>query len=293
MSYEMTFYGTSAAEGIPCPFCDCFLCRNAREKGGKEVRRRTMFRINEEVCIDLGADSFAESQEYGDFIHLQHALITHTHEDHLAYMMMNVRKMATHRTEEPLHFYFTDRAFDIVDFYRNNKPIMKGATADLEKDNVVRFHRLEFWKTYSIAGLEVTPLRGNHCGNMGENSALYWIRLPNGKHLFYGLDTGYYQPETFEWLKKHPPIDYLISECTYGTMEGRGDHPDGHLDVNSCRCLFQQLWQQGTIYPGTSIYLTHINHCHQATHEDLVRIFSEFDLPCKITVSYDGMQIVD
>lgn len=292
MNYHLTFYGTGAAEGIPCPFCDCFLCHNAREKGGKEIRKRTMFRINEETCIDLGADSFVQSQMYGDFIHLQHVLITHTHEDHLAYMMMNVRNMATKRTEEPLHFYFTGDAYKIVDFLRESTPIMKGLTPKLEDCNIVKFHQLQFFQKYFISNLEVTPLTGNHVGNMSENSALYLIKLANGKTLFYGLDTGYYFPETFAYLKNRP-IDYFISECTFGTAQGRGDYPDGHLDVNSCNLLFHQLWEQGTITPDTQIYLTHINHHHDATHDDLTRIFQNTDLPCPITVCYDGMQITD
>ncbi len=292
MRYDLTFYGTGAAEGIPCPFCDCFLCRNAREKGGKEIRKRTMFRINEEACIDLGADSFVESQMYGDFVHLQHVLITHTHEDHFAYMMMNVRNMAYTRTNQPLHIYLTGEAFDIVDFFRASKPLLKGKLGQIEDDGVVQFHKLEFWKTYQIAGMEVTPLRGNHRGNMDENSALYWIQLPNGKRLFYGLDTGFYFPETFRWLADHVPIDIFISECTYGTSPGRGDHPDGHLDWNSCLHLFRQLLKQGTLRPESHVYLTHINHCHNATHTDLCRMAErESTLPFPITITFDGMQI--
>ena len=70
MKKDMVFYGTSAAEGIPSPFCSCYLCRNAREKGGKDIRKRTMFRINDAIVIDLGADSHTQAAEYGDFIHL-------------------------------------------------------------------------------------------------------------------------------------------------------------------------------------------------------------------------------
>ena len=54
MSYDLTFYGTGAAEGIPCPFCDCFLCRNAREKGGKEIRKRTNKPLEQFVIQENG-----------------------------------------------------------------------------------------------------------------------------------------------------------------------------------------------------------------------------------------------
>ncbi len=32
MEYGITFLGTSAAEGIPDPFCKCGICENARQK---------------------------------------------------------------------------------------------------------------------------------------------------------------------------------------------------------------------------------------------------------------------
>ncbi|OAS14749.1 MBL fold metallo-hydrolase [Paenibacillus oryzisoli] len=285
----MRFYGTSAAEGIPNPFCSCSVCNNAREVGGAEIRRRSMFRINEEMCIDLGADSFQQAMEYGDFTKLQHVLVSHTHEDHFNYMMMNVRNMAIERLKEPLHFYLTDKAYDIVDFYRQSRPIMKGMTADLEARGIVAFHKLAFNETVTIDGMDVTPLRGNHKGNMGENCANYLIQQLDGTKLFYGVDTGWYLPDAFKELE-NTSLDVLISECTFGLTTGRGLHPNGHLDAFSCMELFRKLLEQGTLHANSRIYLTHINH-FTSTHGDLVGWFQEQQFPCPITVAWDGMKI--
>ncbi len=285
----MIFYGTSAAEGIPNPFCSCPVCHNARKEGGAEVRRRSTFRMNEQVCIDLGADSFQQAIEYGDFTKLQHVLVSHTHEDHLNYMMMNVRNMAMERTEEPLHYYFTDQAYDIVDFYRQSRPIIKGLTSDLEARGIIAFHKLEFNKPVTISGMEVTPLRGNHFGNMGEHCANYLIQMPDGRKLYYGVDTGWYLPETFQLLQ-NASLDVLISECTFGLTTGRGLHPSGHLDAFSCMELFHELLEQGTLHADSQIYLTHINH-YTSTHAELVDWFAKQDFPCKITVARDGLAI--
>ena len=38
---ELQYLGTAAAEGWPALFCDCRICRHARETGGKELRTRT------------------------------------------------------------------------------------------------------------------------------------------------------------------------------------------------------------------------------------------------------------
>ena len=53
----MKFYGTGAAEGIPNPFCGCYLCEYARKHGGKDVRTRSMFRLTPNICIDMGPDA--------------------------------------------------------------------------------------------------------------------------------------------------------------------------------------------------------------------------------------------
>lgn len=286
----MKFYGTSAAEAIPNPFCDCFLCNHARKAGGKDIRTRSMFRLSEQIVIDLGADSLMQAIAYGDFRNLEHVLITHSHEDHFAYMMMGVRKMATHRKETPLIYYLTDKAYDIIDFYRNNTPILKGSVKELEENNIIQFKKLEFYQEYQVGNVKVIPFKGNHFGNMDENAANYLITMDDGKILFYGLDTGYYLEETFEKLKNYK-FDYFISECTFGNAPDRPEKPHGHLDIPSCMLVFKRLLEQGTINENTKIYLTHINHCHTATHQDMVDYFTKTDFPCEIQVAYDGMEI--
>ena len=38
---KLKYYGTGGGGGIPEIFCDCRVCRNAREVGGKEIRTRS------------------------------------------------------------------------------------------------------------------------------------------------------------------------------------------------------------------------------------------------------------
>ena len=285
----MKFYGTGAAEGIPSPFCSCRVCENARKAGGREVRRRTMLRLDDAMTIDLGADSFQQALMYGDFTKLIHVLVTHTHEDHLAHMMMNVRNMAIRRGNEPLHFYFTDKAYDIVSFWRASSPINKGLTMMMEEKGVVAFHKLNFYRPAVINGCEIVPLRGNHIGNMGEHSANYLITLKDGRTLFYGLDTGWYLPETIQALSQYQ-VDIMISECTFGLTPNRSEHPQNHLDAFACMKLFGILLSQGTLRKNSQIYLTHINH-HTSTHQELSEWFCKQDFPCPITLTYDGYEI--
>lgn len=286
---DMIFYGTGAAEGIPNPFCSCSICQNARNVQGKEIRGRTMFRINEKICIDMGADSFHQAIKYGDFVKLEHVIVTHTHEDHLNMMMTNVRNMAYVREKHPLHYYLTGKAFEMIDFYRDNKPLVKGMLRKFEEEKILVFHKLEYNLKYQIGELEVIPLKGNHFGNMDEFCANYLIKFPDGRKMYYGLDTGWYFPETFKALEREK-LDLLISECTFGLTEGRGEHPDGHLDAFSCMKLFEKLLGQGTITPETNIVLAHINH-YTSTHAQLVDYFKNQKFCCPITVAFDGYTV--
>lgn len=287
----MVFYGTSAAEGVPNPYCRCRRCENARLVGGREIRRRSMFRVSEAFCIDLGADAFQLAIEQEDFYNLRHVLITHTHEDHFAQMMFNLRSMARAAAPEPLHFYFTDQAYDIVDFFKQSKPIIKGLTAALEERGVIALHRLDFYKTTRIGEIDVLPLKGNHFGNMGEACANYMLTLPDGRKLFYGLDTGWYLEETFEALED-ANISLLISECTFGLEPTRGEHPQSHLDAYSNLLLFDELMARRAITADTKVYLTHIGQ--YATHQELTEFFAASPGPfhTPVEVAYDGMRIL-
>ena len=285
----MKFYGTGAAEGLPNPFCSCYLCEYARRHGGKDVRTRSMFRLSDQICIDMGPDAFVQAALYGDLKKVEHVLITHTHQDHFAYGMMDVRRMATARREEPMNYYFTGDAGKIVQRYEDSDYILGGKFKVLEEKGVVRFHYMDYGKTYTVGDVKVTPLKGNHYGDMKENSANYLIRMEDGTVLFYGCDTGPYYEETFEALK-NTRIDIFISECTYGGGEDTYPNP-GHLSYSACVKIFRRLFEQGTIDRDTRIYLTHINHCHTADHATLQRMFDGSGLPVTCTVAYDGMEI--
>ena len=75
------FYGTGASEGIPNPFCDCEMCNHARKYGGRNIRKRSCFRVGKDLMIDMGPDIFSQALLYGSLRDIEHVLITHTHDD--------------------------------------------------------------------------------------------------------------------------------------------------------------------------------------------------------------------
>lgn len=279
------FLGTGAAEGIPSPFCRCPVCEYARREGGREIRLRTCFRLTDRVMVDLGADAVTQAIKYGDMHEVNHVLMTHTHDDHLNPHMLMQRMWA--KNPETLHYYFTEDAFQIVEHWRKNPWIIKGKIPYFEEAGIVAFHKLRFGERTVIDGLGVTPFRGNHKGNVGEDSAMYLIELPDGRKLFYGLDSGVYYPETLGALARHR-IDIYISEGTMGPPPALA-HPT-HMGMADVKALADRLVEQGTLDAQSILYLTHISH--RSSHKQNTEAVEAIGFPVKTVVTYDGMKIL-
>ena len=55
---KLKYYGTGGGAGIPEIFCDCRVCRHAREVGGKDIRTRSQAVIDDKISIDFPVDTF-------------------------------------------------------------------------------------------------------------------------------------------------------------------------------------------------------------------------------------------
>ena len=61
---KITFLGTSAATSFPLVFCKCRVCKNARVKKGKDIRKRASLLINDDLLIDFGPDVTTSAAMY-------------------------------------------------------------------------------------------------------------------------------------------------------------------------------------------------------------------------------------
>lgn len=278
------FWGTGAAEGVPAPYCRCPVCLEAREKGGIYQRMRSCFRLSDSIMLDLGADAVAQSMKFGDITDVEHVVITHTHDDHLnPHMLMEA--MWSKRYRKPIHYYFTEEAYEITRHWMNNPWILKGMLPSWVEKGIVVFHKLKFGERAQVGDVFVTPFRGNHKGNVEPNSAMYLVELPDGRSLFYGLDSGKWLDETLEAVKKLH-IDIFISEATGGVTDIRYG---GHMGLYQVRELVGALFESGAITAETKVYLTHINH--GSSYDQMIEKVGELDFPLPVTVATDGMKI--
>ena len=72
------YYGTGGGAGIPEIFCDCRVCRHAREFGGKDIRTRSQAVIDDKISIDFPVDTYLHTAYCGlDMRRIKNIIITH------------------------------------------------------------------------------------------------------------------------------------------------------------------------------------------------------------------------
>lgn len=90
---KITFLGTGAAEGIPAVWCECELCKQVKMLGGKDIRRRCTYAVDDDTMIDFGPDAVRQTQDAGiDLTRLERIIFTHNHPDHLSPMELQFRR---------------------------------------------------------------------------------------------------------------------------------------------------------------------------------------------------------
>src|SRR3954447_11821737 len=82
---KLLLMGTAAAEGWPAPACDCDGCREARRRGGPNIRSRSGALLDDDVKIDFSPDTVSQVQRLGRTLTSVRTIVfTHEHSDHLA-----------------------------------------------------------------------------------------------------------------------------------------------------------------------------------------------------------------
>lgn len=265
--------------------------------GGKNLRTRSSFRIDERHQIDFSPDCFRQALELGiDFYGLEHLLVTHSHDDHFAFTQLFTKDCAVRGSSAPITVYLQAAAArwieDQAALYARDP---KERTALLERYPLVP---VDYFSTFRAGDLEVSAVKANHRAfgrsDSGEDEfgLNYLIRLKDGRTLLYATDTGWYSEETWEFLKGKR-ADLVIIEATFGGRTDRGERPDGHLDIRSVRGMLATMAEIGFLDASSRAYATHFNHKHAFLHDQMQAAFDKGvrlgAIP--VEVAYDGLRI--
>ncbi len=274
---KITYMGTAAAERIPGIFCNCDNCRRALATGGKNIRTLSQVLIDDCLLVDLSSDTYMHFLKEGRTLwNVGHVLITHAHTDHLAMDELESRIVG---------FPFAIGAVDLRCYagaYTTERIHQYYRMRDKKIPDGISFQRVEPFSSVDIIGYTVTPMPARH---MQEGQALLYLIEKDGKCLFYGNDTGYFDTQIDEWLEKHGKhIDLLSLDCTKGDTER--DYYT-HMSMAEGRKIADRFLERGLIDESTKLYYTHFSHNCGMTHEELENAAAGYGFQ----VAYDGLKV--
>ena len=278
---KLKYYGTAAGYGIPEIFCDCRICRNAREEGGKNIRTRSQAVLDGVISIDMSVDTFHHNAFNGlDMTKIHHVLVTHGHHDH--FFTVDMFSRARNMTE-PVKIYISEGSGKgIRTTVEKNLAEFEAGTRDPNAWTRAEVHILDFFKPVKILDYTVTPLRARHAENI---DAMIFAISHGDKNILWAHDTGKFPADTVEWLKNSGTVfDFVSLDCT---LKRGAQITTAHMDLDWCVEMAELLKENGNADGNTKFAVSHIGHLVERTHAELEAEAAEVGM----IAAYDGMEI--
>lgn len=282
---KLKYLGTAAAEGIPSVFCGCAVCQEARKMKGRYFRTRSQVLIDDELLVDLNADTYAHALAYDiDLSQIGHVLITHVHEDHFyPAELANRQGGFAHKMKYPtLTLYGSsdvgEYARKIYEVYMPNSPMR------LVETGRVAFETLRPYERRQIENFFITALPATH----GTPHPYIYIIEKAGKTVLYFNDSGYLTEETMTYLReKKIRFDLVSYDCTWG-KDDAGGAVGSHMGVPNNVEARRRFIQNGNYKDGTVDVITHFSHNIAGVgYGDMCKVAEENGF----VLAYDGMQV--
>ena len=270
---KITYLGTAAAEGFPAVFCNCVYCREARKLGGKNIRTRSQTLINDDLLIDLPADTYSHFLQNGiEGDTIPYLLVTHSHSDHFYVKELGMRHGAfAHDMRSP----------------RLKICCGTGVGAAIEKVNfseesTIDYEVLKPFDTTVLGSYTITALPARHQEGDG---ALFYI-IKGDKTILYAHDTGYFYEEVFDFIKENGYVFDLVSlDCT--NVDKPISDEGSHMGLPNIGRVVERLTQMGAITEKTTKVINHFSHNVAPIHHKLEARVQEYGY----LVSYDGFSV--
>lgn len=273
---KLKYLGTAAAEGIPAIFCDCENCKKTIKLGGKNIRTRSQALIDDTLLIDFPPDTYMHFLTYNiPLSKIKSCIITHSHQDHLYSEDIKMRKNGFANLDDketPLTFYSDKSGYDMI-----------STTIVGMSEKEAKAVLIKPFEPFNVEGYTVTALRAAHDE---KSTPVVYIIEKDGKSIFYSNDTSEYPKNSMEYLKNlSKPLNLISLDCTEAC-----NHPDyvGHLSLERCIALREQLLLDGIADKNTIFILNHFSHNGKnVVYDEFKEIAAKHDF----YVSYDGMEI--
>lgn len=276
---KFTYLGTAASEGFPALFCNCEYCREARRLGGKNLRTRSQALINDDLLIDLPADTNFHVIRNGlELDKVKFLLFTHSHSDHLNPQELRLRGDA----------YAHDMRSDILEVYcgqgvQKEYDRINGGKISESIASKIRFQVIKAFETFRAGEYTITPLPARHKPN---EDAFFYAISDGEKNVLYAHDTGYFFEEVFDWIGKNKTKFDLVSlDCTNVDIPIADN--GNHMGFPNAGRVLERLRTLGAVTDRTQCFVNHFSH----NGNPLQELLEKKAEPYGCRVAYDGLQI--
>ncbi|MBO3802875.1 MAG: hypothetical protein JTT11_03215 [Candidatus Brockarchaeota archaeon] len=283
---KFKFLGTSAGEQYPGFWCRCPNCQQSRNLGGRNVRKNASAYIMPDCLIDLPAEVFAQAERCNvDLVKTKYLLVTHSDKDHLYPYLLKWRYMKPGTPFPPPLDAAGPRFSEIGKLtVCGNKTVCDLISAELgnqglETSYMVELRQARPFEVMRLGGMEIETFRANH--GSGEEALNYAIQV-EGKTIFYGLDTGWFLPETYGAIRRRE-YDLVVLEATFGD----GKASDGHFNFQLLRKARKMFERDGLLKKGGTFCATHFCPHFSPPHDLVAPKLAEEG----IVAAYDGMEL--
>lgn len=279
---KIKILGTSAATSMPLVFCNCEVCKKARQNGGKDIRKRSHAIINDEMLIDLSPDLCSSANLYDvDLSKIKYLLQTHSHTDHFdgGHFVTRWSEYATKSLEHLDIFCSMGTAEDMNHWIKENEPSMDLFDEKWKKDMKYDLHILKHGDKVSYDNYRIIAIDSKHDERI---EALIYIIEYDNKRILYGTDLLEISNEAWNILEQ-TKLDLVILDQTYG----KGFNNGGHLDSGQVVEVINEMKQKAVMDNNTLVYATHISHEGNNVHE----VMEKEAIKNGYHIAYDGLEI--
>lgn len=279
---KLTFLGTAAATSYPLAFCRCIHCNQARQLGGKNLRKRSSIIINDDLLIDMGPDVMSASFMYNkSMADIRYCLQTHPHSDHFDASHLTTRIPEYMGIDTPpLQLYGSAETLQkMSEMVRNEGYVSDLFDPEAKKRLNIEVIPVTTFQPFNVGQYEVVAFPTNH--DVSVKSLLYAIKEDDFT-LFYGTDTDTLTDETwdgFHQLKMR--FNVVILDHTYGPDADSG----GHLNANRFIEHIGRMKKDHLLADDARIFATHISHEGNPIHSELSQYAANFSYE----IAYDGL----
>ena len=274
------YYGTAAGEGIPALWCECDVCKRAREKGGRNIMTRSQQLIDDKILIDFTCDTYTHCIQGLPLTKIRTCLLTHSHGDHLYAIDINMRlAWFAHLKEESTFTVYSMRpGIEEIESKLEEEPLRR-------TPNRVKLEEIVPFESFEVEGYTVTPLKADHVQTSG--CVIYLIEK-DGKCVLHANDTGYFPDETWEFLKNYKGlINFASFDCTETGRASENDRHTNHMNLVTCCNVRNKLKEFGIANDDTIFVLNHFSHNGQYIYDELVEVGGKEGF----LVAYNGLEV--